>query len=153
MATWRLCTRRATACRLSWVLKICAICLAISARPISGTRITASYDIEIVAEINHAPQLAIEEIIAQAERFVSEGADVIDLGCDPGETWKEVDDAVRSLRDRGIRVSIDSFNPDEVSRAVSAGAELVLSVNAANREHAADWGVEVVAIPDRSELA
>ena len=109
-----------------------------------------NHDIEIVAEINHTPQLAIEEIIAQAERFVSEGADVIDLGCDPGGTWKEVGDAVRSLRDRGIRVSIDSFNPDEVSRAVSAGAELVLSVNATNRGHAADWGVEVVVIPDQS---
>ena len=109
-----------------------------------------NHDIEIVAEINHTPQLAIEEIIAQAERFVIEGADVIDLGCDPGESWKEVGDAVRSLRDRGIRVSIDSFDPDEVTRAVSAGAELVLSVNATNREHAADWGAEVVAIPDRS---
>jgi dihydropteroate synthase len=109
-----------------------------------------NHDIEIVAEINHTPQLAIEEIIAQAERFVIDGADVIDLGCDPGGTWNEVGDAVRSLRDRGIRVSIDSFNPDEVSRATSAGAELVLSVNATNRQQAADWGVEVVAIPDRS---
>jgi dihydropteroate synthase len=108
------------------------------------------HDIEIVAEINHAPQLVIEEIIAQAERFVTDGADVIDLGCDPGGTWKEVGDAVRSLRDRGIRVSIDSFDPEEVSRSVSAGAELVLSVNATNRQRAADWGVEVVVIPDLS---
>ena len=28
------------------------------------------------------------------------------------------------------------------------GAELVLSVNAANRQHAPDWGCEVVAVPD-----
>ena len=32
---------------------------------------------------------------------------------------------------------------------LAAGAELVLSVNATNREHAADWGVEVVVIPDQ----
>ncbi len=31
---------------------------------------------------------------------------------------------------------------------MKAGADLVLSVNASNRDHAPDWGVEVVAIPD-----
>src|SRR5438128_2135515 len=39
--------------------------------------------------------------------------------------------------------------PAEVEPAVSAGAELVLSVNAGNRDHAPDWGIEVVAIPDQ----
>ena len=34
--------------------------------------------------------------------------------------------------------------------AVSAGAELVLSVNGSNRAMAVDWGVEVVAIPDHA---
>ena len=48
-----------------------------------------AYDIEILAEINHAPRLAREELVAQAERFIGEGADVIDLGCDPGTTWDE----------------------------------------------------------------
>jgi hypothetical protein len=57
---------------------------------------------------------------------------------------------VAALRDRGFRVSIDSFDPAEVGPAVAAGAELVLSVNATNRERAADWGVEVVALPDRA---
>ncbi len=46
-------------------------------------------------------------------------------------------------------MSIDSFDHTEVALAVLAGAELVLSVNATNRDRAADWGVEVVAIPDR----
>ena len=81
--------------------------------------------------------------------FAAQGADVIDLGCDPGTTWTEVGDAVAALRDRGLRVSIDSFDPAEVALAVAAGAELVLSVNAANRRSRRDWGVEVVAIPDQ----
>ena len=67
----------------------------------------------------------------------------------PGTTWTQVGDAVAALRDRGLRVSIDSFDPAEVAMAVSAGAELVLSVNGANRSMARDWGVEVVAIPDQ----
>ena len=79
------------------------------------------YDIEILAEINHAPQLAIEDFIAQAERFVTEGADVIDLGCDPGGPWKQSGRGRHSARDRGIRVSIDSFDPDEVATAVDGG--------------------------------
>ncbi len=108
-----------------------------------------SYRIEIIAEINHAPRLAIEELIRQAQRFRDEGADVIDLGCDPGSRWEGVKAAVAALKDEGFRVSIDSFDPVEVADAAEAGAELVLSVDSGNRERAADWGVEVVAIPDR----
>src|SRR5262245_28182223 len=87
------------------------------------------YDIELVAEINHAPTLARDAILTEARRFRDNGADVIDLGCDPGGTWTAVDDSVRALRDEGLRVSVDSFNPAEVESALAAGAELVLSVN------------------------
>jgi len=60
----------------------------------------------------------------------------------------EVGGHVAALIERGWKVSVDSFDPVEVALAVRAGADLVLSVNAVNREHATDWGVEVVAIPD-----
>jgi dihydropteroate synthase-like protein len=73
---------------------------------------------------------------------------VIDVGCDPSSTWAGVGDAVRALRDEGLRVSIDSFDPAEVQAAVEAGAELVLSVNGSNAARARSWGREVVAIPD-----
>ncbi len=108
-----------------------------------------TFDIEILAEVNHAPRIGLDAIVAEADRYIAEGADRIDLGCDPGGPWGGVGDAVKALRDRGYRVSIDSFDPSEVAAAVAAGADLVLSVNASNREHAADWGVEVVAVPNR----
>jgi dihydropteroate synthase len=108
-----------------------------------------AFDIEILAEINHAPRLDRAEILDLAARFAREGADRIDLGCDPGGPWNGVGDTVKALRDRGHRVSIDSFEPSEVTDAVAAGADLVLSVNATNRDRAADWGVEVVVIPDQ----
>jgi dihydropteroate synthase len=108
------------------------------------------YSIEILAEINHAPGLPRHELLRQAESFCAEGADMIDVGCDPGSTWTSTGEAVAALRDRGMRVSIDSFEPAEIASAVAAGAELVLSVNASNREHAPEWGVEVVAIPDQA---
>ena len=107
-----------------------------------------AHDIEIIAEINHAPRLSLNEILAIAQRYREEGADVIDVGCDPGDRWSGAGPTVAALKKRGFRVSIDSFHPDEVADAVAAGAELVLSVNAANRAQAAHWDVEVVAIPD-----
>lgn len=107
-----------------------------------------AYDIELLAEINSAARLSREELLAQARAFHDAGADVIDLGCDPGPAWAGAGDAVRALRDQGLRVSIDSFNPAEVTAAVRAGAELVLSVNSSNLAAARSWGCEVVAIPD-----
>lgn len=106
------------------------------------------YDVAILAEINHAPRLPLDEIVSRAAIHRADGADVIDLGCDPGTTWAGVGDAVRALRDAGMRVSIDSFDPVEVTAATRAGADLVLSVNSSNVDHAADWGCEVVALPD-----
>jgi dihydropteroate synthase len=108
-----------------------------------------TFQIEILAEINHAPRLTIEDLLAQARQFRAEGADVIDLGCDPDSRWDELRDAASALKEEGFRFSIDTFNPAEVADAVGAGAELVLSVDSSNRDRAAEWGVEVVVIPDR----
>ena len=106
------------------------------------------YDIEILAEINFAPRLALADILSMAEAYRRDGADVIDLGCEPGNTWTGVAATIRALRDAGHRVSIDSLNIAEIAAAARAGAELVLSVDQSNRCAAADWGIEVVAIPD-----
>jgi dihydropteroate synthase-like protein len=106
------------------------------------------YDIAILAEINHAPRMALAELLARARQARRDGADLIDLGCDPGTTWIGLADAIGALRDEGLRVSLDSFNIDEAQQGARAGAELVLSVNRTNREAARDWGCEVVAVPD-----
>jgi dihydropteroate synthase-like protein len=111
------------------------------------------YDIEILAEINHCPRLSLDAIRAHAQRYRAGGADLIDVGCDPGAAWAGVGDAVRMLKADGFRVSIDSFDPVEVEAALEAGAELVLSVNSSNVDHARTWharfpAAEVVAIPD-----
>jgi dihydropteroate synthase-like protein len=107
-----------------------------------------AYDIEILAEINHAPRLTLGQIIAEAARLRASGADIIDVGCDPGEPWSGVGACVRALNAEGHRVSIDSLNPAEIGPAVQAGAQLVLSVNSSNRDAAKSWGCEVVVIPD-----
>jgi dihydropteroate synthase-like protein len=110
-----------------------------------------AFDIEILAEINHAAKKSPAEILALARHFRESGADRIDLGCDPGGPWEGVSETVRMLVVEGFHVSIDSFDPVEVEAALAAGADLVLSVNSANVHLTQRWqfpNVEVVAIPD-----
>ncbi|HET8625695.1 MAG TPA: DUF6513 domain-containing protein [Gemmatimonadales bacterium] len=109
------------------------------------------YTIDILAEINNAPKLPRESVRAAAEAFRASGADVIDLGCTPGVPYPALADTVRELRDLGLRVSVDSFDPGEILAAVGAGVELVLSVNGTNLDVAravAERGARVVVMPD-----
>ncbi len=107
-----------------------------------------AYDIEIIAEINHCPRLTLAQIREEAAKLAADGADVIDVGCEPEGPWLGVAETVQALREDGHRVSIDSLDPREIEPAIRAGAELVLSVNCSNRTAARDWGCEVVAVPD-----
>ncbi len=109
------------------------------------------YSIEILAEINFAPRFSNDSLLQNAQKLVADGADCIDLGCQPGHRWSEVAEAVRQIRDSGIRCSIDTFDSWEAAEAVRAGAELVLSVNASNRNASVDWGTEVVVVPDSTD--
>src|SRR5688572_26421012 len=100
---------------------------------------------------SNAPRLSRAEIRAAADYYRSSGADVIDIGCTPGAPFPALAEVVRELRGAGMRVSIDSFDHDEILTAVAAGAELVLSVNGSNLEVAkelAGTGARVVVIPD-----
>jgi dihydropteroate synthase len=113
-----------------------------------------SYAIEILAEINNAPRLSPPEFRAAADYFRASGADVIDVGCTPGLPFPQLGDYVRDLRAAGMRVSIDTFEPQEILAAVEAGAELVLSVNRSNLDVTRELkgaGVRVVVIPDFGE--
>jgi len=72
--------------------------------------------IEILAEINHAPRLSDDELLRQAEEYRKSGADVIDLGCIPGDLWSTISKSVKRLRNEGFRVSVDSFERSKSNR-------------------------------------
>lgn len=110
-----------------------------------------AYDVQILAEINNASRLSVPEILRRARVYADSGADVIDVGCTKDEAFPALADAVRALRAEGRRVSIDTFDPEEVRTAVAAGAELVLSVNGSNLELAREVEATVVVIPDFGE--
>jgi dihydropteroate synthase len=108
----------------------------------------SQHAIEIIAEINHAPRLSIGEVCRIAADLRDDGADRIDVGCDPARICSTIGEYVAALVADGHRVSIDTFDDGEARAAIEAGASLVLSVNSSNRSAAANWGCEVVAIPD-----
>ena len=117
----------------------------------AAARDYGAWDIEILAEINNAPRLTSEQIRTAAEYYRSSGADIIDIGCTPGMAFPELGDVVRDLVASGMRVSVDTFDPQEIRTAVEAGAELVLSVNGSNLEVAKDLAgsvARVVVVPD-----
>ena len=86
------------------------------------------YAIAIFAEIVDAPRLAVDEIVARAQAHAADGADVIDLGGLPETPFPHLEDSVRALRERGLRVSVDSQDPRELLRGGRAGADYLLSL-------------------------
>jgi hypothetical protein len=75
------------------------------------------------------------------------GADVIDLGCLPDTPFGHLEDTVRTLKQEGFRVSIDSADPGELRRGACAGADFVLSLTEKTLDLAAETGVTPVLIP------
>jgi len=117
----------------------------------AAAREYGAWDIEILAEINNAPRMARDEIRRAAERFRAAGADIIDIGCTPGLPFPELGEMVRELVGAGLRVSIDTFEPDEIRTAVRAGASVVLSLNQSNAAVALElssYPVRWVVVPD-----
>ncbi|WP_333843897.1 DUF6513 domain-containing protein [Pelomicrobium sp.] len=86
------------------------------------------YDILVFAEIVDAPALPVPALLARAERYRRDGADVIDLGCLPDTPFPHLAEAVKALKAEGYRVSVDSLEPQELLRGAEAGADYLLSL-------------------------
>jgi dihydropteroate synthase len=90
------------------------------------------HDITLIAEIVDAPQLALPALLARAQQLRADGADVIDLGCLPSTPFDHLEDAVKALKAAGLRVSVDSLDPQELLRGGHAGADFLLSLTPDN---------------------
>ena len=101
------------------------------------------YDIQIFAEIVDASALSVAEIVKRAQDYVEKGANVIDLGCLPDTPFPHLAEAVKLLKEKGYKVSVDSADVDELRRGGKAGADYLLSLNE-DTLHVAD---EVTSIP------
>ncbi len=106
------------------------------------------YRVQIVAEIVEAYQMPWEELLTRAEYYRDSGAEIIDLGCPTDEGFPAVGEVVAGLKQRGFRVSVDTFDPETIRRADAAGVDLLLSVNSQNLDLVPELGCAVVVIPD-----
>jgi dihydropteroate synthase-like protein len=105
------------------------------------------HDVRIFAEIVDAPLLPPEQLLARAERFRAQGADVIDLGCRPGTPFDGLEAAIEGLHAAGLKVSVDSGNPEELRRAALAGADFLLSLTEETLDIAAGTAAVPVLVP------
>src|SRR3984885_9890624 len=103
--------------------------------------------LRIFAEIVDASQMSVEAIIARAELLRAEGADVIDLGCLPDTPFPHLEDSVRALKAKGLAVSVDSADPNELRRGAVAGADFLLSLTEATLHIARNYPVTPILIP------
>ena len=88
----------------------------------------SNYDVEIFAEIVDAPLVSIENILERAEKYRRDGANVIDVGCLPDTPFPHLEETVQALHDAGFKVSVDSFEEDDLLRGGKAGADFLLSL-------------------------
>ncbi len=86
------------------------------------------YEVQIFAEIVDAPQLTLDGILERAGSYARDGADVIDLGCLPQTPFPHLEEAVMALHEAGLKVSVDSMEPDELLRGGRAGCDFLLSL-------------------------
>ena len=86
------------------------------------------YDVRIFAEITEAPNLSLEEILAEAQRYAKDGADIIDVGCLPGVDFPHLADTVQMLKQEGFVVSVDSLETQDLLTGGQAGADFLLSL-------------------------
>jgi dihydropteroate synthase-like protein len=109
------------------------------------------FPMRVMAEIVDAPLISYDKIQRLAKSYVDSGAAIIDVGMIAGESRpdyaKRAVEAVKSIVN--VPVSIDTINPVEAREAVSAGADLILSVDAGNVKEMAAFAcdVAVVCIP------
>lgn len=103
----------------------------------------SQHSVQIFAEIVDAPDLSVDDIVAKAERFKLQGADVIDLGCLPAKPFVHLADAVKALKSAGHLVSVDSMSITDLRTAGHAGADYLLSLT----EKSIDLIDEVAATP------
>lgn len=106
------------------------------------------HKVKIFAEIVDAYRIGMEAIMERASYYRTSGADVIDLGCPVEGGFPEIARVVKTLKSAGYRVSVDSFDREDILKADEAGVDFVLSVNSRNMEVAPRLRSKVVVVPD-----
>ena len=103
----------------------------------------------IVAEICDAPLRSDDEIIQIAERYIREGAEIIDIGMVArNEMTQEIPRIISLLRKNfDVPLSIDTLNESEIRKAIECGIDLIVSVSGSTINSFRGLKVPAVIVP------
>ncbi|MEM2094402.1 MAG: dihydropteroate synthase-like protein [Candidatus Bathyarchaeia archaeon] len=109
------------------------------------------FPMRVMAEILGAPLLSDNELRRISAYYLHSGAHIIDVGMLTGKSRPS--DAARAVRvikaEFNVPVAIDTFNLEEAEAAISAGVDMLLSLDASNLNDASRFAKDlaVVVIP------
>jgi dihydropteroate synthase-like protein len=118
-----------------------------------GIKIGGASSMKVLAEVVDATILREEELIRRIQYFLGRGADMIDLGVSLDSDRKDIIRAIETAKSCcDAPISIDTLNQDAIQAGVSAGVDLVLSLDSKGIEaiggYLAEAGVAAVVIPE-----
>ncbi|AMK74964.1 MULTISPECIES: DUF6513 domain-containing protein [Methylomonas] len=108
----------------------------------------SQYQTKIFAEITDAPSISVEEVIERAHYYKANGADVIDIGCLPGTPFPHLAECIRTLKQEGFTVSIDSLEDADLLAGGQAGADYMLSLTTKSLWIADEVATTPILIPE-----
>lgn len=111
----------------------------------------SQYQVKIFAEITDAPFLSIEQVLARADYYRCNGADVIDIGCLPSTDFPHLEALVHALKQAGFKVSVDSLDSDDLLRGGKAGADYLLSLHESSLWIADEVPATPIIIPEKHQ--
>lgn len=81
----------------------------------------------------------VESALSQARKLMAEGAAFVDIGAEstrpgaialsPSEEWSRLEAPLTALKQAGIPVSVDSYHPENVKKALNLGADMINDVS------------------------
>lgn len=124
---------------------------------IRGIKVGGGSRMKVLAEVVDAPRLSPERLAEKVRYFQDQGADMVDLGLPPDCTPQDVVKAVKTARGAtDLPLSIDTVLPELILAGLTAGADMVLSLNGKNislvGKALASCGVPAVVIPGPGSL-
>ncbi|MFW5431269.1 MAG: DUF6513 domain-containing protein [Methylophilaceae bacterium] len=88
----------------------------------------SQHSVDIFAEIVDAPNISLDAILAKAEQYRAQGANVIDIGCLPDKKFPHLAESIQLLKANGFKVSVDSMLSEDLLLAGQCGADYLLSL-------------------------
>jgi dihydropteroate synthase-like protein len=111
----------------------------------------SQYSVKIFAEIVDAPHISVKAIVEKAYYYQRNGADVIDIGCLPSTDFPHLEETIRTLKQEGFKVSIDSLDDNDLLKGGKAGADYLLSLHESSLWISDEVAATPILIPEKHE--